>query len=193
VVRREFSIRRPRPNLHELGWLRASTSGKAKLRSSGLSLPETATASSLRRQQRHSTSRSTAAVSRVCTVPCRRQAPLEHVGPNPGRTLPLEGPTPGNQPNLCTDLCTRRGGTGRICGDVEVPPRRGVTVHRGQPGSQRLCETRETRVVVLITQRSRVQIPPPLPRPEALSRTEKGPSACGLCTTVRPAMSCRDG
>jgi hypothetical protein len=34
------------------------------------------------------------------------------------------------------------------------------------------------RVVVLITQRSRVQIPPPLPRPEALFRTEKGPSAC---------------
>ncbi len=28
---------------------------------------------------------------------------------------------------------------------------------------------------LLITQRSRVQIPPPLPRPEALSRTEKGP------------------
>src|SRR6185312_12087777 len=47
----------------------------------------------------------------------------------------------------------------------------------------------ETRVVVLITQRSRVQIPPPLPRPEALSRTEKGPFACGLYTdllTKRP-------
>ena len=42
---------------------------------------------------------------------------------------------------------------------------------------------------LLITQRSRVQIPPPLPRPEALSRTEKGPSACGLLTdllTKRP-------
>jgi hypothetical protein len=36
------------------------------------------------------------------------------------------------------------------------------------------------RVVWLITQRSRVQIPPLLPRPEALSRTEKGPLACGL-------------
>ncbi len=40
---------------------------------------------------------------------------------------------------------------------------------------QRLSGTAETRVVVLITQRSRVQIPPPLPSPEALSRTEKGP------------------
>jgi hypothetical protein len=44
---------------------------------------------------------------------------------------------------------------------------------------------------VLITQRSRVQIPPPLPRPEALSRTEKGPFACGLCTIVRPAITYR--
>ena len=43
-------------------------------------------------------------------------------------------------------------------------------------------ETGETCVVWLITQRSRVQIPPPLPRPEAPSRTEKGPSACGLLT-----------
>jgi hypothetical protein len=41
----------------------------------------------------------------------------------------------------------------------------------------RTPETWETCVVVLITQRSRVQIPPPLPRPEALSRTEKGPFA----------------
>jgi DDE_Tnp_1-associated len=38
-------------------------------------------------------------------------------------------------------------------------------------------ETWETCVVVLITQRSEVQILPPLPRPEALSRTEKEPSA----------------
>jgi hypothetical protein len=37
---------------------------------------------------------------------------------------------------------------------------------------------------LLITQRSRVQIPPPLPRPEAPSRTEKGHSACG-CYCLR--------
>jgi len=34
---------------------------------------------------------------------------------------------------------------------------------RGQRGDRRLSETRETHVVWLITQRSRVQIPPPLP------------------------------
>ena len=42
----------------------------------------------------------------------------------------------------------------------------------------------ETHVVWLITQRSRVQIPPSPPRSEALSRTEKGPSACGLRTDL---------
>jgi len=44
----------------------------------------------------------------------------------------------------------------------------------------------ETRVVWLITQRSRVQIPPPLPRcrSEAFSRTGKGPSAFTLCTEL---------
>ena len=51
-------------------------------------------------------------------------------------------------------------------------------------GDQGLRETAETVVVWLITQRSRVQIPPPLPRSEALYRTEKGPSACGLCTDL---------
>src|SRR5437762_3428550 len=65
--------------------------------------------------------------------------------------------------------------------------------YRGQQDDWRLPETAETCVVWLITQRSRVQIPPPLPRPEALSRTEKGPSACSSRTIVRPAMSCRDG
>ena len=55
-------------------------------------------------------------------------------------------------------------------------------VYRGQRVHQRPGETTETRVVWLITQRSRVQIPHPLPRPEALSRTERGPSASGLCT-----------
>jgi hypothetical protein len=36
-------------------------------------------------------------------------------------------------------------------------------VCRGQYGDLRLPETTETVVVVLITQRSRVQVPPPLP------------------------------
>ncbi len=55
-------------------------------------------------------------------------------------------------------------------------------VGRGQRGDQRLPETAETQVGRLITQRSRVQIPPPLPRPEALSRTEKGPLTCRVLT-----------
>ena len=57
-------------------------------------------------------------------------------------------------------------------------------VRRGHCARERHPETGETHVVWLITQRSRVQIPPPLPRPEALSRTEKGPSACGLLTDL---------
>jgi len=44
-------------------------------------------------------------------------------------------------------------------------------VHRGHHTRERRPETAETRVVWLITQRSEVQILPPLPRPEALSRT----------------------
>jgi len=44
----------------------------------------------------------------------------------------------------------------------------------GQGGDQRLPETPETHVVWLITQRSRVQIPPPLPKPEAGSEHGSG-------------------
>ena len=44
----------------------------------------------------------------------------------------------------------------------------------------------ETRVVWLITQRSRVQIPPPLPslQVRGLFRSWKGPSACAVCTEL---------
>jgi hypothetical protein len=59
-----------------------------------------------------------------------------------------------------------------------------VPVRRGHRIRERSSATRETYVALLITQRSRVQIPPPLPRPEAPSRTEKGPLACGLCTDL---------
>ena len=59
-----------------------------------------------------------------------------------------------------------------------------LRVYRGQRGYPRLPETAETCVVWLITQRSRVQIPPPLPRPEALFRTGRGPLACGLLTDL---------
>ena len=62
-------------------------------------------------------------------------------------------------------------------------------VGRGQRGDQRLPETPETPVVWLITQRSRVQIPPPLPRLEGGSQTENRPLACRLCTVRCPATS----
>ena len=55
-------------------------------------------------------------------------------------------------------------------------------VGRGQRGDQRLPGTAETHVGRLITQRSEVQILPPLRRPEALSRNRERASACGLPT-----------
>jgi len=86
---------------------------------------------------------------------------------------------------ICARICARD-----AVGQVETretrrdPPRIPTPVRRGQRGDQRRPETPETCVVWLITQRSRVQIPPPLPRPGALSRTEKGPLACGLLTVL---------
>ena len=77
---------------------------------------------------------------------------------------------------ICARICARDA-TGRVAmGErqrtrYECPS----SVRRGQGGDQRQGETPETRVVWLITQRSRVQIPPPLPRPEALFRTGRGP------------------
>jgi hypothetical protein len=47
-------------------------------------------------------------------------------------------------------------------------------VGRGQRGDQRLPETAETHVGRLITQRSRVQIPPPLPRQRPSFEQEEG-------------------
>ncbi len=79
---------------------------------------------------------------------------------------------------ICARICARD--TAGQAGTGEMQKARGdfmPQVRRGQRGDWRLPETAETNVVWLITQRSRVQIPPPLPRPEALSRTEKGPSA----------------
>jgi hypothetical protein len=57
-------------------------------------------------------------------------------------------------------------------------------VRRGQRGNQRRRETAETHVVWLITQRARVQIPPPLPIPQVrgLSRSWKRPLACWVLT-----------
>src|SRR5579859_4092654 len=75
---------------------------------------------------------------------------------------------------------------GRDTGDAEVGHRCAVSVKRGQRGGQTSCVTPETCVVWLITQRSRVQIPPPLPSPQVrgLFRSWKGPSACAVCTEL---------
>jgi len=60
---------------------------------------------------------------------------------------------------------------------------------RGQHARQRLPETAETHVVWLITQRSRVQIPPPLPSLQVRGsfRSWEGPSACAVHGIVHEA------
>ena len=76
---------------------------------------------------------------------------------------------------ICARICARdatgqaeTGKTQKIRDDF-IPH-----VCQGQRGDWRLPETPETYVVWLITQRSRVQIPPPLPRPEAFLEQRKG-------------------
>ena len=104
----------------------------------------------------------------------------------PRMTSPmLTGRSPRFSDLICARICARDA-TGRVetWETQRTRHERPPSVRRGQRGDQRPRETPETHVVWLITQRSRVQIPPPLPRPEALSRTEKGPSACGLLTDV---------
>ena len=77
---------------------------------------------------------------------------------------------------ICARICAQdaagRGETRETPHAVTNEPRLSAEVSAaiGEPD-----ETPETHVVWLITQRSRVQILSPLPRPEALSRTEKGP------------------
>ena len=81
----------------------------------------------------------------------------------------------GVERTMLTELLRDQLGRGRLRETVETAA--ASALRSARPA--RTCETLETHVILLITQRSRVQIPPPLPRPEALSRTEKGPSACG--------------
>jgi hypothetical protein len=61
-------------------------------------------------------------------------------------------------------------------------------VRRGHRIRERPPATGETRVVWLITQRSEVQILPLLSRPEAISRTEKGPLYI-VCQLTRPGLA----
>jgi hypothetical protein len=72
---------------------------------------------------------------------------------------------------ICKRDGTRQGGTAETSRAwCDFDP----LVCPGQRDIQRRPETAEMRVVVLITQRSRVQIPPPLPRSEADSEQGVG-------------------
>ena len=68
---------------------------------------------------------------------------------------------------ICARICARDAaghaetGETQKAWDDSIPQ-----VRRGQGCDRRLSETGETHVVWLITQRSRVQIPPPLPIPQ---------------------------
>ena len=81
---------------------------------------------------------------------------------------------------ICARICARD-----AAGHVETGETQKVwddflpQVCRGQRGHQRLPETPETHVVWLITQRSRVQIPPPLliPQVKGLFQSRKRPLA----------------
>ena len=130
-----------------------------------------------------------------------RSAPRRARGPKPdprnGRTwtthsirgLPMSAAGAGNadQEPVLQPICKPDAAGQPETGETEPTERDGICpVRRGHRIRERRLEMGETNVVWLITQRSRVQIPPPLPRPEALSRTEKGPSACGLLTRPWP-------
>ncbi len=70
-------------------------------------------------------------------------------------------PISGQQPVLCTDLCTRRHETGTNGGDPVRSQRRRQGVCAALIALRSRSATAETGVVVLITQRSQVQILPP--------------------------------
>jgi hypothetical protein len=95
---------------------------------------------------------------------------------------------------FCKPICKPDAARQYETGETEPTERDAICpVRRGHRTRERRLETGETDVVWLITQRSRVQIPPPLPRPEALSRTEKGPLACGLLTDLLTRLGLSPG
>src|SRR6516162_2386037 len=65
---------------------------------------------------------------------------------------------------FCKPICKPGAAGQRETGETEPTERDGICpVRRGHHARERRPETSETHVVWLITQRSRVQIPPPLP------------------------------
>ena len=112
------------------------------------------------------------------------------VNPVPTRHLRSDGQALSNQ--ICARICARD-----VAGRVEMREtpwtghERLSSVRRGQRGDQRLRETAETCVVWLITQRSRVQIPPPLPRQRPSFEQEEGllHVVCKRICTRAPAQA----
>jgi hypothetical protein len=91
---------------------------------------------------------------------------------------------------ICKRICKRdsaarpeTGETPRADGDGAEPIVRGQRHHRRRP------ETAETYVVLLITQRSQVQILPPLPSSEAGSELRIRPLACLVLTDLLTGRS----
>ena len=81
---------------------------------------------------------------------------------------------------LCKPICKPDAARQRETGETEPTGRDEICpVRRGHHARERLPETPETDVVVLITQRSRVQIPPPLliSQVKGLFRSRKRPLA----------------
>ena len=93
-------------------------------------------------------------------------------GSAPIQEMRLGAERPRQHGEWLTDLLTRPSGTGETTRDIG-------DAHRGlSPGQRDGAERRrrwETRVVWLITQRSRVQIPPPLPGKTAPGASFPGP------------------
>ena len=105
--------------------------------------------------------------------------------PRPNSHLGSDGQALSYQ--TCARICAQdAAGRGETRETPQTQHERSPSVLRGQRGDQRRRETAETHVVWLITQRSRVQIPPPLPslQVRGLFRSWKGPSACAVCTEL---------
>jgi hypothetical protein len=88
---------------------------------------------------------------------------------------------------VCKRICKPDAAGQPETGETEPTERDGICpVCRGHQARGRRLETAETDVVWLITQRSRVQIPPPLPslQVRGLFRSWKRPSACAVCTEL---------
>jgi hypothetical protein len=92
------------------------------------------------------------------------------------RSRRLEGWKPAGEEPFCKPLC-KPDASGR-CETGEMQKNRDnltPPIRTGQRDDQRLPETAETYVVVLITQRSEVQILPPLPGETVLRTLSGGP------------------